>query len=120
MSKAASLNTHLIFSAIANTAVAGSSLGLDEICSVFTVQYGWVETGDRAVSAFVMSLDGSLDGATWFSLGTDTADAGELTAQAGMFHVVDKAVRYIRANITTLTPGGTTGNVTVTIRVAAV
>jgi len=120
MGRASSLSIFKLFDAATLVPIAGPTLMLEEVYSVFTVQYGWVETGDRDVSVFTMSLDGSLDEATWFSLGTDTADANELLANAGMFHVVDKAVRFVRANITAITPGGASGTVTVTIRLAAV
>ena len=64
-----------------------------------------------APTAVTVDLEGSLDGNTWVSLASHVMSAGELTAAAALFHVVDKAVRYVRINILTLT-GGTAPTVT--------
>lgn len=68
--------------------------------------------GTVVASAVTVDLEGSLDDATWFTLASHAFSAGEITAEQAMFHVVDKPVRYVRANLTTLT-GGTDPTVTV-------
>lgn len=64
-----------------------------------------------APTAVTVDLEGSLDDVTWVSLASHVMSAGELTAAAALFHVVDKPVRYVRTNVTTLT-GGTAPTVT--------
>jgi len=66
-------------------------------------------TGDP--TAVTIDLEGSLDGVTWFQLFENIFDAGEITADAAIFHVLDAPVGYVRCNLTTLT-GGTTPTVT--------
>lgn len=66
-----------------------------------TVQF----TITGAPTAVTMDLEGSLDDTTWISLASHIMTAAELTATAAMFHVVDKPVRYVRLNLTTLTAG---------------
>ncbi len=73
-----------------------------------TVQF----TITGAPTAVTVDLEGSLDDITWISLASHIATAGELTAAAAMFHVVDKPIRYARVNLTTLT-GGAAPTVTV-------
>jgi len=72
-----------------------------------TVQF----TITGAPTAVTVDLEGSLDDSTWISLASHVMSAAELTATQAMFHVVDKPVRYIRTNLTTLT-GGTAPTVT--------
>lgn len=65
-----------------------------------------------APTAVTVDLEGSLDGSSWASLASHVLSAGELTAALALFHVVDKPVRFVRANLLTLT-GGTAPTVTV-------
>lgn len=58
-----------------------------------------------APTAVTVDLEGSLDGTTFFALGTHPFTGDELTATAAMFHVVDKPVSYVRLNLTVLTAG---------------
>lgn len=58
-----------------------------------------------APSAVVVDLEGSLDENSWFQLAQHTMTAGELTDTAAMFHVTNKPVEFVRANLTTLTAG---------------
>ena len=67
--------------------------------------------GDVVATAVTVDLEGSLDNSTWFSLASHAFTAAEITATSAMFHVVNKAVRYVRLNLTTLT-GGTNPTVT--------
>lgn len=64
-----------------------------------------------APTAVTVDLEGSLDDQTWVSLASYVMSAGELTAAAAMFHIVDKPVRYVRVNLTNLV-GGTAPTVT--------
>jgi hypothetical protein len=59
-----------------------------------------------AMTALVADLEGSLDGVTFFSLGTKTFSEAELTAKAALLHVTGKLVEYVRINITTYTGTG--------------
>lgn len=86
---------------------AGTASDMGCAMSVFTAQY--IVTG--APSAVAAKLEGSLDGTNWFDLtGLNVTAAGAVTnsADAG----VHFAVRYVRANVTTLT-GGTAPTVSV-------
>ena len=86
---------------------ASNSIPVRKIMQDHTVQ----ATITGAPSAVTVDLEGSLDGDNWFQLGTHPFTAGELTAAQAMFHVVEKPVRYVRLNLTTLT-GGTSPTVT--------
>ena len=64
-----------------------------------------------APTAVTVDLEGSVDGSTWVALDTHAFSAGELTATKAMWHIVNKVVKHVRANLTTLT-GGTSPTVT--------
>jgi len=68
--------------------------------------------GTVVATAVTVSLEGSIDDTTWFTLASHAFSAGEITAEAAMFHITDKPVKYVRANLVTLT-GGTAPTVTV-------
>jgi len=65
-----------------------------------------------APTAIELTLEGSLDGRTYFSLQDYVFTAIDISAQAAMFHLVNKPVTHRRVNITTLT-GGTAPTVSV-------
>lgn len=90
------------------TTGASEALTFRKIVKDHTVQM----TTTGAPTAVTVDLEGSLDGTTFEQLATHDFTGAEITAQSAMFHVVDKPVRYIRTNITTLT-GGTSPTVTV-------
>ena len=89
---------------------AGSTQKVSMIPSSHTVAA--TMGGTVVATAVTVDLEGSLDDSTWFTLASHAFTAGEITAEAAMFHVADKPVRYVRANLTTLT-GGTDPTVTV-------
>lgn len=62
-------------------------------------------------TAVTLDLDGSLNGDDWSSLASYVASAEDLTDTKGMFHVIDKTIRYVRLNLVLLT-GGTVPTVT--------
>lgn len=62
-------------------------------------------------TSVTIDLEGSLNDGVFVSLSSYVLTAGDLTAAAGMFHVVDKPVRYIKLNVTGLT-GGTAPTIT--------
>ncbi len=67
---------------------------------------GWtIEVQTTAAStAVVIDWEGSIDGGTTFhQLATKTFSAGELTAKKALFHVVQKGVTNVRANLITFT-----------------
>lgn len=72
--------------------------------------YSWdvIITGGPA--SISVTLEGSLDGVNWFVLDTSTSTSNALR------HVVDKPVRYLRANLGTLTGGAAP---TVSVGIAA-
>lgn len=74
---------------------------------VHTVQVVFTNTGG-SVTALTVDLEGSLDNTTWFTLKSYALSGTELTAKTAMYHVVNKGVNHIRANITTITETGTT------------
>ena len=49
---------------------------------------------------------------TFFELASHAFSGAEITAQAAMFHVVDKPVRFVKVDLDTLT-GGTSPTVTI-------
>ena len=60
-----------------------------------------------APSACTYSIDGSLDAVNWVSL------SGPLSCTtAGMQHIANKPVPYLRINVLSYTPGDGTTNVT--------
>lgn len=60
-----------------------------------------VLTGDPLSG--VVAIEGSLNGADWVALDTHTLSGGELSAMGAIYYITDKPVRYVRANVTTLT-----------------
>jgi len=68
--------------------------------------------GTVVATAVTVALEGSLDGTTYAALASHALVAAEISAEAAIFHVIDKPVRYVRANLTTLT-GGTDPTITV-------
>jgi hypothetical protein len=62
-------------------------------------------------TAVTIDLEGSLDNNTFYTLASHTFSSGELTAGGSMFHVESKMVKFIRANLVTLT-GGSSPTVT--------
>ena len=111
-----------LLSAVATTG-AGSSFHLGDgkritfLHKHAVMWYFTVGSGD-AVTALTLALEGSLDGVHWFTLGTSSASADELTNQCGAFTIIDKLVEYVRANITTLTKTGSGGSHAVTVTYA--
>lgn len=74
---------------------AGAALNLYDTHHIFT----FYKRVTGVFTALALSYEGSLDGTNWFQLGTDN------TTGAGVTFVVDKPVRYVRANVTTFTDG---------------
>ena len=89
---------------------AGGTFKTNTIPDKHTVQ---VTMGGTVVAtAVTVDLEGSLDGTFWQALASHALDAGEITAEGAIFHVVNAPIKYVRANLTTLT-GGTAPTVTV-------
>lgn len=68
--------------------------------------------GTVVATAVTVAIEGSLDNIDYFQLVSHALSAGEITAEGAMFHLADMPVKYLRANLTTLT-GGTAPTVTV-------
>lgn len=85
---------------------AGGSIICGQGISEHTVQ----ATITGAPTAVTVALEGSLDATTWIELDSHVFSAGELTATKAMWHVVNKVVKHVRLNLTTLT-GGTSPTV---------
>lgn len=79
----------------------GATVDLGVVRSVHTMQT--VVTG--APSGVTVNLEGSLTGGAWVTLASSTSTTGDVQTASG------KAVRYVRANLATLT-GGTGPTVT--------
>ena len=86
---------------------ASSIKALPFLVAKHTVQV--TTTGEP--TAVTVDLEGSLDGVTFFVLSSHAFSGAEITAEAAMFHVVDKPVNFVRLDLTTLT-GGTDPTVT--------
>lgn len=92
-------------STILNNAVAvgpGNSFNLFIPYSAFT----FVKRVNGVFTALTVNFEGSLDNNVWYQIGTDA------TVGNGATFVVDRASRYIRANVATFT-GGTNVSVDV-------
>lgn len=100
---------HTLLNAAAVTG-AGSTQRVSLIPSQHTVQA--TMGGGTVATAVTLDLEGSLDDTTWVQLARHAFSAGDISAEAAMFHVVDKPVKYVRANLITLT-GGVSPTVTV-------
>jgi len=72
--------------------------------------FGWDVVVTGSPSSLRVDIEGSLDGTTWFQLDTYT------TAASTLRFIVDKPVRYIRANLVTLGGGSSP---TATTRIVA-
>ena len=68
-------------------------------------RWTWQVIFSGTITDAEIALEGSIDGSNWFELDFTTSTSNE------MRHVVNKPVRYIRANVKTLT--GTTPQVEV-------
>lgn len=54
-------------------------------------------------TAITVDIEGSIDGINWFQLDTHAFSGGELAALIAFYHIVDKPVKHMRANVTALT-----------------
>ena len=89
---------------------AGNSRRMNKKPSSHTIQA--TMGGAVVATAVTIDFEGSLDNTTWFQLDQHAFSAGEITAEGALYHIVDIPVKYVRANLTTLT-GGTAPTVTV-------
>ena len=60
-------------------------------------------TGDP--TAVTVTLEGSLDGTNFFTVGTHAFVAADITADGAMFFDVDSPCLHVRVNLTVLTAG---------------
>jgi hypothetical protein len=97
----------LLYEVVATGAGAGCTH--PHVASIHTVVIHFIDA-DSSVSAVTVDLEGSISGenisdadAKWFQLATHVLTGAELTAKQAMFHVANKAVKRVRANITVLT-----------------
>lgn len=67
--------------------------------AALTVQFNL--TGDPLSG--VIDIEGSLDGVNFVAIDSHTVSAPELAAFSGLYFIADKPVKYIRANVSTLT-----------------
>lgn len=71
-----------------------------------TVEASFTEGVATTCTALTIDLEGSVTGVNYFPLASHTFTSAEKTAKCAMFHLADKPVEYVRANITTLTKTG--------------
>ena len=95
------------YTLLSGVEAAGAGQAYETRNAEFTVEVTFANSGG-SVTALVVDLEGSIDGVVFYQLASHTLSAGELSANKAMFHVVNKRVRYVRGNITTLTETGTT------------
>lgn len=88
---------------------AGNSIFLSRTKRNHTVQATVVDA-NASISSLVIDLEGTLDGrdvtdanATWAQMNRHTFSAGELTALAATYVVVDQDFRRVRLNVITAT-----------------
>lgn len=81
-----------------------------------TVEVFFSTAAGVTCTALTVALDGSITGINYFALASHVLTATELTAKCCMFHVVDKPVKLLKSNITTLTQTGV-GDVAITVAV---
>ena len=116
-------NVRTLMNTVAGTG-AGSAVLFDKPCRTHAVEISWAVTGggaNKAVAGLVVAFEGSITGTTFQAMDTAiTLTAGELTAQYALRFIVDKPCAYMRANPTTVTISGSTGVVTLTIKVLSV
>ena len=100
---------------------AGDVVAFGKPVSSFGIEIEWTVTGtgaDKAVTALVVALEGSITGTTYEALDTAiTLSGGQLTAKYALSRIIDKPCAFIRANPTTVTITGSTGTVTLTIKI---
>ena len=100
---------------------AGSAVEFSEPARSYAVEISWAVTGagkDKAITALVVALEGSLTGTSFEAIDTAlTLSEAEITAKYALRFIVDKPVYFLRANPTTVTITGSTGTVTLTIKV---
>lgn len=94
------------------SAVTATGAGTGVKASPWTSTHTVQATITGAPTAVTVDLEGSLDGAKWFTLVSHAFSGGELTATAALFFVTGSPVAMVRANLTTLT-GGTAPTVSV-------
>lgn len=99
-----------LLDAVTVTGVGSSSTASAEVGQLIKDHTVSVTT-TGSPTAVTMDLEGSLDDVTFFSLASHVFTAAEITAGNAMFHVVNKPVRFVQLNLTTLT-GGTSPTVT--------
>lgn len=113
-------NTITLMSKAAATG-AGSAHLLKEPTGTFGAEIEWTVTGagaDKAITALVIAFEGSITGTTYEALDTAiTLSGAQLAAKYALTRIVDKPCCYIRANPTTVTITGSTGTVTLTVKI---
>lgn len=103
--------SHLLLNGVAATG-ASSSVFLHKAKSEHTCTCYYTDA-NASISALVIKLQGSDDNkgvadasAHWYDLQTYTFAAADITSKQAMFHTVNKPVKRVRLNITTLTGAG--------------
>lgn len=71
----------------------------------FPLHFTWTTVITGTPATVTINLEGSIDGTNWFQMDQSVAAGGEMRS------VINKAVRWARLNMTTLT-GGTSPTVT--------
>jgi hypothetical protein len=90
-----------------NSSAPGTVSGAEEVPG--TTKYGWQASVSGSPDLVNMWLEGSIDGATWFTL--DTFSMG---ANPHLRWVIDKPVNYLRVNFVNAS-GGTSPTATVSV-----
>ncbi len=111
--------TATLYSAtLSTTAANGGTCDLGEPVKEHTVQAVYAAlSSSTATTTLILefSLQGSLDGSSWFSLADCAFTTTQIAAKAAMFHVADKPVTYVRSALTSATFSSTTSRDVLTI-----
>lgn len=89
---------------VAAAGVIGDVVDVSQIVDGKTMQMMAVQSvlaGDPLTCT--LDMEGSLDNVNWFAIDTHVFSAPELAALGAMWFVIDKPVKYLRANASVLT-----------------
>jgi hypothetical protein len=82
--------------------------------NTYTIECFFETDPGVAVTALTIALQGSVTNLNYATLASHSFTATDLLAKFSIFHVVDKPIKTIRSNVTTLTSTGV-GDVRVTV-----
>lgn len=88
-----------LLSAVSTTGVSGYILDMWPSRGGFPLHITWTTLTTASPATVTINLEGSIDGTNWYQLDQSVSTSGEMRT------VINKAVRWLRANLTTLASG---------------